>query len=96
MITVRRALAYTTAILILALLGISGFFAMDVYVHSRVQNLGGVNMWGYRGPAVGSKRPNETRVVMLGGSTAFGYGVPYNEAIPFYLEQMLNATSGKP
>ena len=68
----------------------------DVYVHTRVQTLGGVNVWGYRGPAVGRKQPRERRVVVLGGSTAFGYGLPWNEAFPFYLERAVNArgTSG--
>ena len=46
--------------------------AADVYLHWRVQNAGAVNVWGYRGPVVGRKQPNEIRVVVLGGSTAFG------------------------
>ena len=70
---------------------------VDIYLHSRVQNEGSVNVWGYRGPTVGRKEPGEIRVVVLGGSTAFGYGVPWNEAFPYYLEQMLNArAAGRP
>jgi len=65
----------------------------DLYLHRRVQNLAGVNLWGYRGPSVGRKRPGDIRVVALGGSTAFGYGLPWNEAWPFYVEQLLNAGS---
>jgi len=64
--------------------------AVDVYLHHRVQNLGGVNVWGYRGPTIGAKRENETRIVVLGGSTAFGYGLPWTEAFPYQLQQALN------
>jgi hypothetical protein len=45
---------------------------------------------------VGRKQPGEIRIVVLGGSTAFGYGVPYNEAFPYYLEQRLNAHAARP
>src|SRR5262245_14399641 len=69
----------------------AALFAVDGYLHRRVQNLGAVNVWGYRGPVVPGKRSNERRIVVLGGSTAFGYGVPYNEAFSFYLESRLNA-----
>jgi lysophospholipase L1-like esterase len=66
---------------------------VDVYLHHRVQNLGGTNVWGYRGPTIGAKRPNEIRIVVLGGSTAFGYGLPWTEAFPYQLQQALNARS---
>jgi hypothetical protein len=49
-----------------------------------------VNIWGYRGPTVGAKAPGEFRIVVAGGSAAFGYGLPWNEAFPFFLEQRLN------
>jgi len=83
-VTVAGAIVLVSA----ALLGV------DMYLHSRVQNEGSVNIWGYRGPTIGRKRPGEIRVVVLGGSTAFGYGVPWSEAFPYYLEQMLNARAG--
>ena len=56
--------------------------AADVYVHHRIERYAGVNVWGYRGPAVGKKKPNEHRLVVVGGSTAFGYGVQAEEAFP--------------
>jgi hypothetical protein len=90
----RRAVFAAVAALGTLLLGFACLFAADLYVHARVQNVGGVNAWGYRGPVVGRKAPGEIRIVVLGGSTAFGYGVPYEEAFPFYLEQMLNARTG--
>ena len=74
------------------------FLAVDVYLHNRLERSAGVNVWGYRGPAVGAKEPNERRIAVLGGSTAFGYGVLWNEAWAWYLEQELNrraASSGR-
>jgi hypothetical protein len=89
--TWRRTAAFglITAVVVFVL-GTASLIAVDVYLHSRVQNLAGVNVWGYRGPTVGRKEGNETRVVVLGGSTAYGYGVPYTEAFPSYLQQLLN------
>lgn len=66
-----------------------GLLIVDVYLHRRVQYQAGVNVWGYRGAVIGWKAPGETRIVALGGSTAFGYGLPWNESFPFYLEQAL-------
>jgi lysophospholipase L1-like esterase len=37
----------------------------------------------------GRKQPGETRIAVLGGSTAFGYGVTWNEAFPAQLETLL-------
>jgi hypothetical protein len=68
----------------LALLG------LDFYLHHRAERSAGLNRWGYRGPVVGSKQPGETRIAVLGGSTAFGYGVPWFEAAPAVLERELN------
>ena len=86
-----RRIAYIAVTLLGAVsLGVGALFVADLYVHQRVQNAAGVNRWGYRGPVVGRKQPNEIRVVVLGGSTAFGYGLPYTQAFPFYLEQKLN------
>jgi len=67
--------------------------AADVYVHHRIERYAGVNVWGYRGPAVGKKKPNEHRLVVVGGSTAFGYGVQAEEAFPAQLERELQPMS---
>jgi len=64
---------------------------IDVYLHSRYERSAGLNVWGYRGPVVGKKQAGEQRVVVLGGSTAFGYGVTWQEAYPALLEDKLNA-----
>ncbi len=70
----------------------SAILALDVYVHHRVQYEAGVNVWGYRGDPVGRKQPGETRIIVLGGSTAFGYGLRWNESWPYYLERKIAAS----
>jgi lysophospholipase L1-like esterase len=70
---------------------VAALLGFDIYLHHRVQYAAGVNVWGYRGDVVGKKKPGETRIVALGGSTAFGYGLPWNESWPYYLEQKINA-----
>ena len=69
---------------------IAALVLTDAYLHFRVQNQAGVNVWGYRGPVVGRKKPGDIRIVAIGGSTAFGYGLPWNESWPFYLDEFLN------
>ena len=63
--------------------------ATELYLHKRYENLVGLNIRGYRGKIVGRKQPGEKRIVVLGGSTAFGYGTRSYEAFPFYLQQKL-------
>jgi lysophospholipase L1-like esterase len=57
----------------------------DLYLHHKHQ----VNLWGYRGPAVGQKQPGEKRIVVLGGSTAWGYGLAAAQSFPGQLQQRL-------
>lgn len=73
--------------------------AADLYAHARTQDVGGVNIWGYRGPVVGDKPPNGIRMVVLGGSTAFGWGLPAHESIAAFLERRMReqgALGGRP
>jgi hypothetical protein len=70
--------------------------AGDIYLHWKYTDLVGLNVWGYRGPAVGRKQPNEWRLAVLGGSTAFGYGVHWRESIPAYLQDRLNTFAAAP
>ena len=67
----------------------------DLYAHHRVERSVGVNRQGYRGPVAGRKQPGETRVVMLGGSTVFGYDVEWDDTIPAALERQLRAHDPK-
>src|SRR5689334_6037005 len=94
-LTWRRRIVYaivaitaTLAVAFAALLG------LDIYLHRRVQFSAGVNVWGYRGAPIGRKKPDETRILALGGSTAFGYGLPWDQSWPYYLEERINSARG--
>jgi hypothetical protein len=67
--------------------------AVDVYLHHRHEMNAGLNIWGYRGPVLDDKQDGERRIAVVGGSTAFGYGVTWVDAIPALLEQKLNDVS---
>lgn len=85
-----RFFAFATCALTLSVLAALAILLMaDVALHRRAQRSAGTNYQGYRGPVVGQKRPGEVRVVILGGSTVFGYGSPWDEAFPALLEHML-------
>lgn len=93
--TRRRKLMF--ALLTAAIAGAAAtllFIAADVYVHWRTQEVAGWNVWGYRGAPVPRKPAGEIRVVMVGGSTVFGWGLPAHESIPAFLERRLNAAGG--
>jgi lysophospholipase L1-like esterase len=97
-VTRTRKVVFATIVFALAVVGtVAALLAVDIYLHYRVQRLD-LNVWGYRGPAAGRKKPGEVRVATLGGSTVFGYGVPWNESWPHYLEQRINSlrTRGVP
>ena len=72
----------------------SGLLVVDIYVHHKFADSAGLNVWGYRGPVVGKKQNDERRIVVVGGSTAFGYGVQWDDALPAVLEGMLNQQEG--
>ena len=89
--TTRRKVVFASVVFVITVVSTVGaLLAVDIYLHYRVQRLD-LNVWGYRGPAAGRKKPGEIRVATLGGSTVFGYGVPWNESWPYYLEQKINA-----
>ena len=51
-----------------------------------------INTMGFRGPAIPTPKPPSTfRVVLLGGSTTFGWGVNDDETIDAYMREMLAA-----
>ena len=60
--------------------------AADVYAHKRVEMVGGFNIWGYRGAVVKRRVPGDTRVLLLGGTRAYGYGAGANDTIAHALE----------
>jgi len=83
-----------TAIALASVLAVGALLAVDVYLHGRFEKSAGYNVWGYRGPVLARKQAGEFRVVMAGGSAAYGYGTNWNEAIPALLEQRLASTPG--
>ena len=91
-ITRRKRLVFALiAMAAVVIVMLAGALAADLYVHHRAERSAGLNRWGYRGPVVGRKQAGEVRFAMLGGSTAFGYGVRWDEAIPGLLETELRA-----
>jgi len=96
-LTKRKFILFAAAAIMLSVLvTLLGALGVDLYLHHRAEKSAGLNRWGYRGPIVGRKAPGEIRVAMLGGSTAFGYGVTWDEAIPAQLERALNEHSSAP
>lgn len=88
--TRRKRLVFALAAVGLAtLLAGTALLAVDVFLHGRFEKSAGYNVWGYRGPSLGAKEAGEFRVVMLGGSSAYGYGTNWEAAIPAQLEQRL-------
>jgi lysophospholipase L1-like esterase len=69
---------------------VSILWGADLYLHRKH----GVNLWGYRGAALGRKLPGEKRVAVLGGSTTWGYGLNAGQDFPAQLEQMLAQNKG--
>lgn len=92
--TAAKRLAFSAAAILLAVIGVFALvLAADLYLHRKAERLAGVNIWGYRGPSVGRKKPGEHRIVAIGGSTVFGYGVRSDEAFPAQLEADLRPLS---
>lgn len=87
----RRAKFAAAAVLAGVALPLCALLAVDVYAHHRFERGVLVNVWGYRGPTIGRKQPDEYRVAVFGGSAAFGFGVKWDESMPVLLEQKLAA-----
>jgi len=65
-------------VVVLAIEAVAGaalaIVALDLWAHRRVEQLGGVNIWGYRGSVLPQKRSAEVRIAFVGGDLAFGWG----------------------
>ena len=70
--------------------------ALDLQAHARVERLGGVNVWGYRGPVMTVRRPNEIRLASVGGDTAFGWGVAASETYIAAVRQLVALALDRP
>ena len=90
----RKAVVFALAAVALSTtITVGALFALDYSLHKRYEASAGLNTRGYRGQIVGRKQPGERRVVVLGGSTAFGYGVHADESFPAYLQELLRHRS---
>jgi hypothetical protein len=93
----RKRLVFAAAVALIALtIPTITLIAVDLYLHGKYAKTAGFNAWGYRGPIAGRKRAGEYRVAVLGGSSAFGYGVKWDEAIPALLEAALKKQGTRP
>jgi lysophospholipase L1-like esterase len=91
-----KYVAFALVSLILsALVATLALLLVDVYLHRKFASFAAVNVWGYRGPIAPRKAPGALRIVVLGGSTAFGYGVPNEESIPALLDRALKASAAR-
>src|SRR6266496_1017902 len=92
--TIRKRIVFAAVAVLLAVgLCLSALLAADLYFHHRAARTAGVNVWGYRGPTAPRKAKGEHRFVLIGGSTAFGYGVNPDQSIAAYLERDLRPLS---
>jgi lysophospholipase L1-like esterase len=90
----RRKVLFAVAAVVLASgVMVIGLLGADLLLHRRAERSAGLNIWGYRGPTVPRRHPGEPRVAVLGGSTAFGYGVTWDNAFPTALERALKASA---
>lgn len=93
----RKKVVFALVAMTLSLIGgLVLLLAADLVLHSRAERSAGLNRYGYRGPVAARKEAGELRVVMLGGSTVFGYGVAWNESIPALLETRLRERLKRP
>jgi len=81
----RRLVPKAATAIVSTVLTVSILVGADLYLHHKHQ----VNIWGYRGPAVGPKLPGERRIAVLGGSTTWGYGLGAAQSVPGQLQQSL-------
>src|SRR5258705_13799775 len=90
----RRRIGFALGAIVLgATLATSVVLAIDLWLHARYARWLGYNSRGYRGAVVGAKRPGEYRIVLLGGSVAYGYAVSPAETISMFLERDLRTRS---
>jgi hypothetical protein len=79
-----------------AVLGVLLGVAVDLYAHKRVELLGGVNIWGYRGPVMRQRAPGEIRIAIVGGDLAFGWGVAAGETLAPNVRRLVALETDRP
>jgi hypothetical protein len=90
-----RSLAIAMALQAL-LAVVLGLVVLDMRAHNRVEELGGVNVWGYRGIELGRKRPHDVRIAVFGGDLAFGWGVRPTETLAPYAGRLVSVELNRP
>jgi hypothetical protein len=85
--------AYAAQIIALACLTL---VALDLYAHKRVDALAGMNIWGYRGAVAHQRQPREIRVVVIGGTRAFGLGMPASWTVATVVRQQVMLAIDRP
>ena len=79
-----------------AVLLVLAVVAADLYAHKRVEMVAGVNVWGYRGQVARLRSVGDLRVLMVGGTRAYGYGAPADGTIAHAVEWDLKADTARP
>lgn len=82
----RRRIPLVIALNTIALIA-AAVVMLDASKHRQSEREFGVNKWGYRGTVMPPRRPDEKRIVILGGEIAYGSRVPWEESFPFYLQR---------
>ncbi|MDP2320445.1 MAG: hypothetical protein Q8O42_14045 [Acidobacteriota bacterium] len=72
-----------------AVLGVMLMIVADQFAHRRVQDMAGVNSWGYRGLVMPAKAAGEIRIAMVGGDHGFGWGMAPEETTAAYLRGVI-------
>jgi len=86
----RKRIAFAAITVGLSLVvAVAALGVIDALLRGHYAASVGLNRWGYRGAVAGAKQPGERRVVVLGGSAAFGYGVSPADSIAAQLERRL-------
>jgi len=70
--------------------------ALDVWTHTRVEQLGGVNVWGYRGPVLLTRQPDEIRIAIAGGDLAFGWGQGAGGTLAYETRRLVMLDTDRP
>jgi lysophospholipase L1-like esterase len=85
----KRVVFATVAVVVSLVATVAALGVVDALLRWHYADSVALNRWGYRGPVAGIKRANERRVVVLGGSTAFGFGVPPDQTFAAHLGRRL-------
>src|SRR5438874_30106 len=93
----KRAMLHVALFLMSGVAVLFVLVRVDVFEHHKHEaDSIGLNVNGYRGPALGKKQPGEFRLMVLGGSPAFGYGLDTPDTMPAQLGRMLQQRLSRP